>query len=210
MLLHAAGANAKLPNPAQWEFEVMLDEKTIGYHNFTVSADEGIQTITTEAQFDVKLLFVNVYSYTHQNREVWQDDCLTAISAETDANGKDFTVRGQVDDGEFQIETQSRTGELPACIMSYAYWNPEILSADKLLNSQTGQYESVYIEEMGEEVLEINGAKIRAIKYSLAAAAGPISLWYAADDNRWLALESVMKGGRVLRYKPTNLPTAET
>ena len=52
----------------------------------------------------------------------------------------------------------------------------------------------------------MNGQNIQAIRYSVSSAAAPITLWYAAVDNRWLALESVIKGGRILRYKPVKLP----
>jgi hypothetical protein len=205
-LFYVASANANLAEQARWEFEVLLDEKRIGYHDFNVSEVDGVQTVTTEARFDVKLLFVNVFSYRHKNTEVWRDNCLTSISAETASNGKDFIVRGQADAETFRMRSGSLDNELPACIMTFAYWNPEFLRADQLLNSQTGEYENVSVVIEGEEVLAVKGQDIQAIKYSLSLAAGPISLWYAADDHRWLALESIVKGGKVLRYEPVILP----
>jgi hypothetical protein len=104
------------------------------------------------------------------------------------------------------MRSGSVNNDLPACIMTFAYWNPEFLQADQLLNSQTGEYESVSIEREGEDVLAIKGQDVQAVKYSLNLASGPISLWYAADDHRWLSLESIVKGGKVLRYEPVNLP----
>ena len=91
--------------------------------------------------------------------------------------------------------------------MSFAYWNPEFLKARKLLNSQTGDYEKVTIVKEGEESLLVDGQNIHSIRYSVSGAAAPITLWYAAVDNRWLALESVLKGGRILRYKQVRLPS---
>lgn len=205
-LFYAASANANLTDQARWEFEVLLDGKKIGYHDFSVSEVDGVQTVTTEARFDVKLLFVNVYRYRHKNTEVWRDNCLTSISADTAANGKDFIVRGRADTENFRMRSGSVNNDLPACIMTFAYWNPEFLQADQLLNSQTGEYESVSIEREGEDVLAIKGQDVQAVKYSLSLASGPISLWYAADDHRWLSLESIVKGGKVLRYEPVNLP----
>ncbi len=207
-ILYAVSANASLPDQAKWEFEVVLDGEKIGFHNFSVNADDGIQTVTTEAKFDVKLFFVNVYSYKHQNKEVWEDNCLAAIEAETDANGKDYEVRGKSNNGQFQMQSRTAEKDLPSCIMTYAYWNPDFLTADRLLNSQTGNFESVDITRVGEDVLTFNGQEIKAIKYSLSAEAGPITLWYAANDYRWLGLESTVRGGRVLRYEPISLPAA--
>ena len=199
-------AVAGLSDQERWQFEVLLDEKKIGYHDFLVSEKDGKQTVSSEARFNVKLFFVNIYSYRHQTEEVWRDNCLSAIEAETAANGKDFLVRGKADAGEFKILTESNENELPPCIMTFAYWNPKFLKADSLLNSQTGDYENVSIDREGEEVLQVNGLDIRAIRYSVNGAAAPITLWYAAADHRWLALESMVNGGRVLRYKPVSLP----
>lgn len=209
-LFYTASVSADLPEPARWQFEVLLDEKKIGYHDFTVSQRDGNQVVKTEAKFNVKLLFVNVFSYHHQNEETWRDNCLSSIDAETASNGKDFVVRGQASTAEFQIQTESTANELPPCIMTFAYWNPEFLTAEKLLNSQSGDYEKVTIAKEGEEGLLVKGQNIQAIKYSVSGAAAPITLWYAAADHRWLALESVVKGGRILRYKPVNLPDTFT
>ena len=46
-LFYAASANANLTDQARWEFEVLLDGKKIGYHDFSVSEVDGVQTVTT-------------------------------------------------------------------------------------------------------------------------------------------------------------------
>jgi len=205
-IFYASSVSANLSDQDRWQFEVLLDDKEIGYHDFIVNEEDGELTVSTEASFNVKLLFVNVFSYRHQNKEIWRDNCLLSISSETAANGKELMVRGQATEREFQIQTESSRKQLPPCIMSFAYWNPEFLKADRLLNSQSGDYEEVTIAKEGEEELQLNGQDIQAIRYSVNGAAAPITLWYAVAGHRWLALESVVSGGRVLRYKPINLP----
>jgi len=205
-LFYSFGASANTPTEGNWQFEVFLDEKKIGYHDFSVSEDQGIKRVSMEAQFNVKLLFVNVFNYRHQNEEVWRDNCLTSIDAETEANGKDYLVRGQAARGEFWLQSAPAENQMPACVMTFAYWNPEFLKATQLLNSQTGDYEEVTISKVGEEPLSVKGRDVSAIKYSVIGAAAPITLWYAAADHRWLALESEVRGGRTLRYNPIRLP----
>ena len=205
VLSYAVAASANSPAQNSWQFEVLLDDKSIGYHNFILSEKNGRQVISAEARFNVKLLFVNFFSYRHQNEEIWEDNCLTSINAETLSNGTEFVVRGQTANEGFQIQSESSENKLPPCVMSFAYWNPEFLKAEKLLNSQTGDYEKVTIVKEGEEGLLVSGQNIHSIRYSVTGAAAPINLWYAAVDNRWLALESVVKGGRILRYKQMKL-----
>lgn len=206
LLLFSVSAGASLPQESRWQFKVLLDDREIGSHEFTVSQANGSQTVQTDASFDVKVLFVNLYRYRHQNTEVWQGNCLRSINAETDANGKQFSVAGQVNDSYFQVNTASTEKELPACIMTFAYWNPAFLTENKLLNSQTGEYEDVTITRVGEESIQVNDETLAAVKYLIDLKAGPITLWYGARDFRWLALESVAAGGRTLRYDPLMIP----
>tara|TARA_B110000444_G_C18643597_1_gene502637 strand:+ start:348 stop:737 length:390 start_codon:yes stop_codon:yes gene_type:complete len=90
----------------------------------------GHQTSSAEARFRVKLLFVNVFSYRHQNEEIWRDNCLASINAETLSNGTEFAVRGQAANEGFQVQAESSANKLPPCVMSFAYWNPEFLKSE--------------------------------------------------------------------------------
>ena len=210
VFLFTTSVAANASQPSQWQFKVLLDNREIGTHHFTVSESNGQQTIQTEASFDVNVLFINLYRYRHQSTEVWQGNCLRSINSETDANGKPFLVAGklvagQANDNYFQINTVSAEKELPPCIMTFAYWNPAFLAEEKLLNSQTGIYEDVTITRLGEESFQLNGKPVVAIKYHIDLKAGPITLWYSANNFRWLALESVAAGGRILRYEPLTI-----
>jgi hypothetical protein len=206
----AANAFANLPESSQWQFKVLLDNREIGTHHFTVSEANGRQTIQTDASFDVNVFFVNLYRYRHQSTEVWQGNCLRSIDSETDANGKPFLVEGnlvagQSNDNYFRVNTAGTETELPPCVMTFAYWNPIFLDEEKLLNSQTGIYEDVTITRLGEESFQFNGKAVDSIKYHIDLKAGPITLWYSANDFRWLALESLAAGGRILRYEPLTI-----
>ncbi len=210
IFLLTVNAAASPSQSSQWQFKVLLDNREIGTHHFTVSESNGRQTIQTDASFDVNVFFVNLYRYRHQSTEVWQDNCLRSIDSVTDANGKPFLVAGklvagQAKDNYFQVNTADAEKELPPCIMTFAYWNPAFLAEDKLLNSQTGIYEDVTITRIGEESLQLDGEAVAAVKYLIDLKVGPITLWYSANNFRWLALESVAAGGRILRYEPLTI-----
>lgn len=193
-----------------WQFRVLLDNKEIGYHNFSISEDQGATVLKTEARFDVKVLFVTAFRYRHENKETWNADCLAGIEASTNSNGKTLTVRGRRSEDAFAVESSTGVTTLPDCIQSFAYWNPAILQARQLLNSQTGAYEDVTVTSEGSDTVRVGGASIPAERYRLSAAAGDITLWYSSDDALWLALEAPAKGGRRIRYEPVSLPAPET
>lgn len=84
--------------------------------------------------------------------------------------------------------------------MTFAYWNPEFLEQPQLLNPQTGEFVDIRVEEVGNELLEIRGQTVAATRFSLKAREVDLTLWYSSDDE-WLALESVAKGGHIIRYE---------
>jgi hypothetical protein len=93
-----------------------------------------------------------------------------------------------------------RPRTLPACILTFAYWNPRILEAQQLLNSQTGKYEPVKIEKLGEESILAQGKQQPATKYLLTGEKLKIELWYS-PEMQWLGLQSTAEGGRKLLYR---------
>ena len=205
----AANASREQATERRWQFDVLLDDKPIGVHTFAVEDTGTRLRLETTASFDVKFLFITAFRYRHQNTEVWQDGCLSSIDAVTDSNGKEQVVRGSRDGGDFDISESDGTKTLPGCVQTFAYWNPAVLESEQLLNSQTGEYESVAVTYEGPDEVSLAGQAIEAVRYTLATRGGDITLWYSRDGLTWLALEAPAKGGRTLAYRPTRVPLDE-
>jgi hypothetical protein len=195
---------------SSWEFDVYLDSRKIGFHEFEVTQNGEGYEMSTRAEFDVKVLFVNFYSYRHENTEVWNGGCLQGINARTDANGNNFVVEGKAESSKFTVSNGTEVTSLPQCVKTFSYWDPSFLTESQLLNSQTGVYEQVLVEELGEELIDIQGQLVPAVHYRLMAETGPVSLWYGVEDDQWLGLESVAEGGRVIRYEPKKLAQSQS
>jgi hypothetical protein len=181
-------------------FDVFLDGKRIGYHRFEIAGQENNAAVRSEASFDVKFLFVTAFSYRHNATENWSGGCLDEIEARTDSNGKELSVVGERTGDAFVIDTGEREAKLPECVMTFAYWNPGFLEQPRLLNPQTGEYLEVEVEELGRDVLRLDGREVPARTVRLTARQMDITLWYS-ENSEWLALESVAKGGRIIRYE---------
>jgi hypothetical protein len=181
-------------------FDVFLDGKKIGYHRFEIDGSKSNAAVVSEASFDVKFLFVTAFSYRHSARENWTGGCLEEIEARTDSNGKKLNVVGERAADAFVIDNGDEEARLPECVMSFAYWNPGFLDQSRLLNPQTGEYLDVEVQELGKDVVKLDGREISARSVRLTARQMDITLWYS-DNAEWLALESVAKGGRIIRYE---------
>ena len=194
------------PETLNWTFGVLLDDREIGYHNFSVTRDGATNVVETEAKFDVRFLFVTAFRYRHRNTEIWNDGCLASIDATTDRNGDLLEVTGEQRLDGFSVSGLTGPVALPDCVRTFAYWNPAILESERLLNSQTGDYEDVAVTFEGEETVTVGGEPVDALRYRLSVEAGDITLWYSSGDRRWLALEAPARGGRTLRYRPVAVP----
>jgi hypothetical protein len=185
---------------AHWDFDVYLNDKKVGKHEFKVSEIGALKQVRSEADFDYKILFFSAYKYQHSAAERWSGNCLAEFDASTNANGKRIQVSGQQSGTGFSIERNGSKDELPECVMTFAYWNQDFLGETQLLNPQTGEYLDVLVEEVGDEMLEVRGQTVTASRFRLTANEVDLTLWYSLD-NEWLALESVAKGGHIIRYE---------
>lgn len=183
----------------EWRFRVFLDNDEIGFHHFRLENQGPDQQLISKARYDVKFLYITVYNYAHDSRERWQGSCLRQIDASTQDNGEALAVRGAQNGKGFVVTGARGQVTLPPCVMTFAYWNPDLLAQSRLLNVQTGEYLDVQVQALGEETISVRGNTQRALRYALQTRDFRIDLWYS-PDKEWLALESRTDGGRKIRY----------
>ena len=195
----AASSPAAPAAGGEWNFRVLLDGKEVGWHRYVVRGDGASTEVESRAQFDVRFLMLNAYSYRHTARERWRGACLDELESRTETNGRVEEVAAVAYDDAVVVDGPSGDARLPGCVMSFAYWDPRILRATRLLNSQTGELLPVSVSERGTERVSVAGRNVAATRHRLSAPNLQIDLWYA--DGRWVALEAPTPGGRTLRYE---------
>ena len=192
-------ANASNGDDTNWQFKVFLDGDEIGTHTFSLIKKGERTEINSKARFGVDFLFINVYSYQHDDIEHWRDQCLDSIEAFTNDNGDEHKVSGKIENENFIVNTLENKHTYNSCIKTFAYWDPAFLTEPELLNSQTGEMIEVESQFIGYETMTHKGQTIDSKRYRLSGEKLQIDLWYS-KENHWLALESLTEGGRVVRY----------
>jgi Family of unknown function (DUF6134) len=192
---------ANLGYAQEWAFDVYLDKTKIGKHTFTLNNN----TLISRAKFNVKILFINAYQYDHTSKETWNNDCLTDIEVDTTEDKVNTKVKGKKTSNGFEVSDGKSTQTLPACPMTFAYWNPKILTQSKLLNPQNAEYLDTTFEKMNNETLTIKGKTTETTHYKLKGALNGknklnIELWYNLN-NEWVALKSTTPEGYIITYK---------
>jgi len=186
---------------ATWDFVALLNGEPIGEHRFSVTASGDGRKLTSDASFTVKFVGITAYRYRHHASEQWRGNCLTSLDANTDDDGKATQVQSRLDEDRFVVSTNAgKARALPACVMSFAYWNPAIRSQARLLNAQTGEYEDVQVRRMGTGEISVRGTTVAATRWRISGPPQPVDLWYSAQDE-WIGLDSTVAGGRTLSYR---------
>jgi hypothetical protein len=178
--------HAMAQGTSEWNFTATLDGKPIGTHRFVVTGPAAARSVDSRAQLVVRVLGIPAYRYRHQAAERWQGDCLRELRADTDDDGS-----------RQQVEQRYDTD----CVMSFAYWNPRLVTQQRLINPQTGRAEPVRIERLADAPIDVAGQPVPAQGWRLQTQTQRISVWYAAEGGRWIALDAEVKGGGMLRYR---------
>ncbi len=184
----------------EWRFSVYLDDEPIGTHRFVLAEQGDERTLSSEARFSFKFLSFEVYRYEHQARETWRGDCLERITARTDDNGTVTEVDGRAEGAGMRIRRTGGGETVTGCLRSFAYWNPRLLSAPRLINPQDGVLADATLAFVGNEPVRVRGQTVPARRQQLKSAKLVIDLWHDATGE-WLALESTTASGRKVRYR---------
>jgi hypothetical protein len=194
-----------------WHFEVLLDDKPIGYHDFVVRRTESGYQVEIDARFDVRILRIPVYTYRHTTTETWADGCLQRLDSRTDDNGSRFSVSARDTGRRITVETGEGTRTVDApCVKSFAYWDRDLVTSDLLLNAQTGAIIPVRIEPVTITLPDerFGGVSVEAYRITDDEDSISIEIAYARGSGRWLYLQSRLDNGRTLRYLPGDAAAA--
>ncbi|HEY2864715.1 MAG TPA: DUF6134 family protein [Casimicrobiaceae bacterium] len=193
------------PNPVgaaelEWHFDVSVDGLPIGTHDISLQQNGEERSTRSDMNFRVSLLGFKAGSYEQHEEETWRGDCLTRLESRTVEKGKTTTVAGRLDGNGFSIDGAGSEQRLPACVMSFAYWNPRMLKQAKLVNVQTGAWTPVSVSAPSKETYAVRGASVDATHYRIDTARNKIDVWYS-PEGEWIGLRSTSREGHVLAYR---------
>lgn len=187
---------AALPKMNDIAFQVYRDGAQLGHHKISFRRENQDLHVDIDIQLEVKLLFLTVFSYSHQNREVWRDGRLVAIDTATDDDGQSYWMRGRATEQGLAIEGSSGRFLAPADVIPTSYWNSDIVKETRLLDTQHGRLIQVEIEPAGLESVPLAGQPVETRRYSMTGDL-TLDLWYTAQGE-WAKTSFEARGASVI------------
>ena len=181
-----------------WLFDVRIDDKDVGFHEFTLRQGPNGYTMDARVEFRYKVLGMTVFSYEHVVTERYDKDlCLQSISSQTKTNGKSQSLSGSTGPSGFVLASQPTTTVTTDCILTFAYWTPKLLSQSQILNGQTGDLVDIKVAPIAKTNIDATQ------RYALTGDKIDVHLAYDELGN-WLTLDSILENGRSLTYRLRN------
>mgnify|MGYP000851614090 FL=1 len=175
------------------DFDVFLNDREVGQHQFELLQRGESTEVSSTMALDFKVFKIKRVKYLHQANEIWQSGCLVSLQSETEKQGNAFAIEASTDQTGLVVQRPDETETLTGCVRGFAYWNPQWLQGDNLLNAETGINVPVVISSQISEKDSITHIKIVLPKVD-------IDLQYDAAGE-WLSLETELLIGGTLRYQ---------
>lgn len=210
-----AQANVDIGVPAEERrMTVFLDDREVGLHTFRFDEEDGTLRVRSEAEFQVRVVFVTLFRYEHEANERWRAGCLVGLESKTDENGELFEVSSQASDTGLEVATREGRHEVKSdCPWSFAYWTPSLRERELLVNPQDGAMLEVEFENLGTRSLRVGRRDTEVTAWKLrgrdvtpgkdSETNVEITIFYDSED-RWFGLDSDVGNGRTLRYRPAS------
>ena len=180
----------QIPKNNKATYDIYRKNKIIGTQEILFSEDNGILSIETKIDVEVKILFLTAYTFFHQSKEVWKDNNFISIDGYSDfEDEREYFIKGEVKDGFLFASGMDGALKLDKNLIPSNFWNINVMYQNEIFDTQKGIVRKLDILEVGEEVITINNTKIDCTKFILNATRHPkdkelfpeYKLWYSKD-----------------------------
>ncbi|PHS78842.1 MAG: hypothetical protein COB59_04820 [Rhodospirillaceae bacterium] len=165
MSFEAAAASKTL------EFTVTRDGSAIGTHAYTIDTNGADTTVSVSTDIRVKALFLTVYKFIHESKEVWSNGKLVSLNSTTDDDGTEKSLKIEAKNGQLMVEAvvnkQNRLQYAALSAIPASLWNPATVKQNMIVNTLDGQQMKVDVENVGSEEITAAGSMISANHYKI-------------------------------------------
>lgn len=165
------------------EFEILMNGKPVGRHSVTVSKSAEVTNVRIAIDMAGKVGPIG-FTYRHRCEEAWRGTQLTSINCTDRENRSNKSVEANLRGADLVVNGTGFKGSAPTGIVPSSWWRFSTINQSRLLDSRDGKLSRVNVNRVGEDVLLIGGAPVRANHYRVRGTVNT-DLWYDATG-RWV------------------------
>ncbi len=186
----AAAAEMAVAEGLVLDYRVLRDGAPIGRHRVRFDRAGEALVVATRIRITYELLFVTLYRFELDAREMWRDGRLVGLEAEVNDDGARRTVRAAPSAGGLAVTAAGRAWTAPATVAPSSLWHRDMVPTPVLVDLRTGARLAVNFTEVGEATVTARGRPVEAVHYRVA---GDLEreLWY---DGRGMLVRTRFEG----------------
>ncbi|MEL0113206.1 MAG: DUF6134 family protein [Rickettsiales bacterium] len=177
---NAAGA-AGVPESGVLAFDIVRNGTPIGTHTYRFDQSGDRTEVRIKTDIDFRLLFIPVYRFEHESREVWKDGKLSSLESTTNENGTPVKLQVHRDEDSLMVVGEDGSMHVDREIIPASLWNRLVLDRNKILTTVSGNLKSMQVRYIGEAQLDIRGEKKTTYHFRLTGEFER-ELWYDRND----------------------------
>ena len=184
-----------------YAYEISRKGKRLGFQTLEFAKlENGDLQVDVHIEIDFAII-IPLFTYTHDNREIWRDGKMLSLTSRTDNNGEDTFVDLRAEGDKLVGDGTDYEDNLSSDLLSTSYFNPNFIRQSEIVSSQDGRLLKINIEEIGRETLYLEIGTVEATRFRLTGKLR-IDIWYT-DDGRWVKTEFT-RGGNTLVIEQVN------
>ena len=170
------------------KFLIERKGEVIGYHAVDVTPTDAGARVDTLIEMKVGIGPITLFKYEHDATEIWNGEQLVSLVSKTNNNGENEFVDAKRYGKQLVIDASGYQGPAPAGAMPSSYWDKDLVSANAMINTQTGEIMEVTTSRVGETLAPHDRP---AEQFQLIGTVA-LNLWY--DGERWVGSNFTIDG----------------
>ena len=168
------------------EFDVLRNGKRVGEHVTRFERDGAGIRVDSRMRLDIRILLVPVYDFTYESRARWCGDGLLELDARVDDNGEERRTLARREAGALVVRHGDHVVRAGTGLLPTNHWNPRVVAEREVLNTLTGNVNTVSIGPCARGEPTIEQAAPGSVCY---AYSGDLEtrVWYDVEG-RWSGL----------------------
>ena len=124
--------------------------------------------VDIKVDIKVKLGFITLYKYSHENNENWEKSELISISTKSLTNSKKkYIVNGEQKNDKFEFYGIDGRNIVERNIVPISYWNVNLLKRKNFLDTQKGIIREFTLSQLDSEKIIFDNNEVECIKYEI-------------------------------------------
>jgi len=203
VILPVAPARASAVDPValygkEIQFDVLRDGDKVGAHVVQFARNRGVLSVQASFEIAIRFFGFTVYEFSYASAERWRDGRLIELDARIDDDGNKHQVQARAVGRAVEVDGPAGEFKAPADVLPTNHWNVTVLGSDLVLNTLTGNLNSVRIVNVGNALVK-TAAGERAAQYFRYTGELETEVWYDAEG-RWVKLRFKAEDGSTIEY----------